>query len=67
MINRSNEQKLIDIMFEIALTMHDPKYRKTFNKLSREEVAQWVVDQLNGCGFKTVPVGSSWGVLVEIN
>jgi len=25
--------------------------------------ANWVAEQLRGCGFDTTPCGSSWGVL----
>jgi hypothetical protein len=59
------EQKLIDIMFEIALTMH--KHSKHFKKQSREQVAEWVAGELRGCGFDTTPCGASWGVLKEDN
>jgi len=59
MKNRSREQQLIDITFQIAMSsaryMHDK---------SLEEIAVWVADQLAECGFTTEPVGASWGVLV---
>ena len=58
------EQKLVDICFMIALTM---KGNKKLNKMSNEDLAKWVADQLNGCGFKTFPCGSSWGVLEKKN
>ena len=60
MINQKPEQKLVDICFEIALTM---KGNKKLNKMSNDDLAKWVADQLDGCGFKTFPCGSSWGVL----
>lgn len=60
-----DKQKLVDICFEIALTINDPKYRKAFNKMGCEETAEWVAKQLEGCGFLTSPCGSSWGVLKE--
>lgn len=53
-----NEQKLIDIMFEIAQVAAKYMHGKT-----QEEICTWVAKQLEGCGFKTTPVGSSWGVL----
>ena len=55
------EQKLVDITFSIAMTMH--MYPKSFKKLDNEGIAAWVAKQLDGCGFPTTPVGSSWGVL----
>lgn len=60
-MSRSNEQQLVDIAFQIALTMHE--HRKHFKKMTREEIAGWVSDQLRGCGFDTTPCGMSWGVL----
>jgi hypothetical protein len=61
----NNERKLIDITFEIAMLMHDKEFRKSFAKKSREELAEWVAKQLKGCGFETIPMGSSWGYLRE--
>lgn len=58
----SNEQKLIDICFEIALTIKDQP--KNFSKqTNNEEVASWVATQLRNNGFDTRPMGMSWGVL----
>jgi hypothetical protein len=59
---RSNEQKLIDIMFQVGLTIHNHKY---FKKKSNEEIAEWISEQLNNMGFKTEPCGASWGVLIN--
>lgn len=55
------EQKLIDIMFEMALTMHS--HSDHFKTQTREQVAEWVAGQLRSCGFDTAPCGSSWAVL----
>lgn len=63
MRHREAEQKLIDLTFEIAITMQ--MHRKAFKKKSREEVAAWVADQLKKCGYPTVPCGMSWGVLTK--
>lgn len=52
------EQKLIDIMFQVALVSAEYKHNK-----SKEEIAAWVAKQLRECGFDTVPRGASWGVL----
>lgn len=57
---KSNEQKLIDIIFEIGLMIHNNEW---FNEKSNEEVAEWIREQLKICGFDTEPIGSSWGVL----
>ena len=55
------EQKLIDIMFQIALTIQaNPG---DFQGMTNEQVAEWVADQLRQCGFPTAPCGMSWGVL----
>jgi len=56
----SKEQQLIDIMFQVALTMHNNPW---FVGKSQEEVAEWVQKQLKDCGFETEPCGASWGVL----
>ena len=63
MANRSNEQKLVDIMFECVLVRHDPQFRASFDAMSQEQMAEWVAKQLKGCGFPTTAVGCSWGVL----
>ena len=60
-MKRSKEQQLVDICFSIALTVKD-NY-KHFKKKDNEFVANWVAEQLRGCGFDTSPCGSSWGVL----
>lgn len=55
----SREQKLIDIIFEIGIMA--PKVMKD---RTREEIAEWIQYNLAECGFKTMPRGASWGVLV---
>lgn len=55
------EQKLIDIMFEIGLTIASHEFFA--NHKSNETVAKWISEQLKKCGFETEPTGSSWGVL----
>lgn len=57
---RSNEQKLINIMFQIGLTIHNSEW---FQGKTNEEVAEWIASQLRECGFDTQPMGCSWGVL----
>lgn len=58
-MTESREQKLIDIMFEIALVS-----AQRFHGKSNEEICAWVADQLHKCGFPTIPVGSGWGHLI---
>ena len=60
---RNNQQKLIDIMFEIALMIHNHPY---FQDKNNEKICEWIRNQLKQCGFETIPLGSSWGVLKEI-
>lgn len=59
--NKNREQKLVDICFEIGITMSDPRH--DFSKKSVEERALYIARQLEELGFKTSPVGASWGVL----
>lgn len=59
--NEDHEQQLVDIMFSIAIMVHcDPR----FDKLNSEGVAQYVRDQLRGCGWEVMPVGSSHGIII---
>ena len=57
----SKEQKLIDLVFEIALTISDKKF--PLRNSPNEEKGQWIAEQLRKGGFDTNPVGASWGVL----
>lgn len=57
----NNTQKLIDIVFEIALTMKENT--DWVKDSTNEEIAQWVSKQLLSCGYQTVPMGASWGIL----
>jgi hypothetical protein len=57
---REDKQKLIDLMFEVGLTINS---HTLFQKMDNEELAEWIRKQLKSCDFKTKPVGSSWGVL----
>lgn len=56
----NREQDLVDIMFQIAITIANNVY---FDNLSNEEIAIWVAKQLKECGFETKPSGMSWGKL----
>lgn len=57
---KSKEQELIDIMFQIGLTIHQ---HESFKKMSKEEVAEWISNQLRLCGYDTEPIGASWAIL----
>lgn len=60
-----NNQKLIDIIFSVALTLHGNF--DEFKNMKNEEISSWVSKQLKDCGFETEPCGSSWGVLKKID
>jgi hypothetical protein len=57
---KQSEQKLIDIMFEIGLII---KSNDMLQKMSNDELAEWIATQLRECGYGTTPCGASWGVL----
>lgn len=59
-MDKSREQQLIDLMFDLAITARSSEWCKM---ASNESIAQWVRHNLEGCGFHTEPMGSSWGVL----
>lgn len=57
----------MDVVFQVAMALHvecHPTYAVLQTK-TREELADWVRAQLRECGFPTVAMGSSWGVLVD--
>jgi hypothetical protein len=53
------EQKLVDILFAVALRVAEHPGQ------TKEEICAYAAEQLRQCGFPTVPVGMSWGVLVS--
>ncbi len=59
----TEHQKLIDICFDLVLTITSDPHVDIFKKKTNDEKAEWVAKQLRGCGFDTYPVGASWGVL----
>ena len=69
MNHRYNEQKLVDIIFQIAQisAYHFGRSEKKYFSEKREEHMKWVAQQLRDCGFDTKPVGSSWGYLTDDN
>lgn len=55
------EQGLVDLMFDICLSMKDrPDW---VEKANYENICIWVAKTLRSCGYPTQPIGSSWGVL----
>ena len=64
---KQNEQKLIDIVFSIAQTSYlmnrDYEEVKSYYSKERDEHMECVAKQLKDCGFPTIPIGMSWGVL----
>ncbi len=61
-MTKTKEQELIDICFQIGIAVH---HHRSLQCMSKEKLAKWIADQLEGCGFPTSPVGTSWGVLKE--
>lgn len=59
-MSTEREQKLIDIMFEVASVTASSWPNAKYN---REAHMEWVAEQLRQCGFDTIPCGASWGVL----
>lgn len=58
-MERPVEQRLIDLCFQLAISVH--QYHREFE--TAEHVAVWAADQLKQCGFPTYQCGGSWGVL----
>lgn len=67
MTQQNREQKLIDIIFSVAqasyLMRRTLEEQSDYYKSIRDEHMEWVAKQLELCGFPTVQMGSSWGVL----
>lgn len=57
------EQKLVDIMTQCAMMIHDP--RGYFKDKDYNEVGDWIRSQLQGCGFPCMPMGMSHVYLTE--
>jgi hypothetical protein len=54
------EQKLVDIMFQVAFAARGDK---TLQGMNQDVFAMWIADQLRQCGFPNKPCGMSWAVL----
>jgi hypothetical protein len=63
----NREQKLIDLCFQMVLVATTYPGIAWFKRKSTtmEMKANWVAEQLRGCGFDTSPCCSSWGVLKQ--
>lgn len=59
---RADIQKLVDACFSMVFTSFDVA---GLTKMKREEKAAWVRHELSRAGFKTIPMGASWGVLTD--
>lgn len=59
MTHKSDVQRLIDICFQLVDLAHQTAH------MTGEQRMAWAANQLRLCGFPTVPVGSSWGVLED--
>tara|TARA_R110000851_G_scaffold209517_2_gene361947 strand:- start:7436 stop:7621 length:186 start_codon:yes stop_codon:yes gene_type:complete len=58
---KNKTQKLIDIVFEVALTMKENN--DWVQNATNGEIVEWVSKQLSSCGYNTIPMGASWGIL----
>lgn len=59
-MQKQDDQKLIDICFQVGLVIH---MHKMFDNMTNDEVAEWIATQLRTAGYDTKPRGSSYGVL----
>ena len=50
----SKTQELINIIFNIGITIHTKPW---FKDKSRDEVAEWIAKQLKSLGYDTQPCG----------
>ncbi len=57
------EQDLVDLIFQFVLAVSSPEHAAKFAEKSVEDRVAWVAKQLRSCGFDTVPIGASWGIL----
>ena len=67
-MNRTIEQRLVDLMFEIGLKSYE--WHKNNPNVTREQITDWVRGALNGAVFTAArhvsgPIGSSWGVIQD--
>lgn len=60
-------QKQINYLYNITILIHEDKwFGNNKKRRDREEVQEWVSKQLaETMNIYTIPIGSSWGVLVD--
>lgn len=63
-MNRKDVQKIIDILFEVAMMGYGKNSNHCHFK-TREEYAKWISKQLNESGFEGESVGSNWHYLKD--
>jgi PIN domain nuclease of toxin-antitoxin system len=61
-MKKEREQTLLDLLFEISLTIKNNKF---FKKQSQEQTANWIREQLAANEIYCYPIGSSHGVLFD--
>lgn len=59
------EQKLVDLCFSLVLNYRTYQDNRLMKAKTQEEVAEWVAYNLRECGFFTIPMGMSWGILQD--
>ena len=64
MKNKEINQDFIDFLFNLTIVIHEHPWFKEKNR-TREEVQNWVAEKLAEIEIYTVPVGMSWGMLVN--
>jgi len=60
-----SENKLVDLCFSMVGTASDPKNQKQFGAMTHDQRMAWVAKQLKECGFPTIPIGSTWGRIID--
>jgi len=58
------DQDFIDVIFNITILIYEHPWFKE-KKRTREEVQNWVAEKLAEWKVYTIPVGMSWGTLVN--
>lgn len=54
------EQRLVDIMFQVAITCATDPW---FKDKTQEEIAEWVRQMLKAMNINVIPVGASHGII----
>ena len=61
MVEYSNEQKLVNIIFATAISAKT--HAEWYEKKTVPEIVQHIRQELHSVGFHTNPIGSMWGKL----